>query len=47
MSVTGAARIFGALPGEASAASFSLPSALLIQTKRAGQQLLEVGPNCC
>src|SRR5580704_16939683 len=45
MTVTGAARIFGALPGAASAASLLLPSALLTQTKRAGQQLAEVGPN--
>src|SRR5579862_7059058 len=45
MTVTGAARIFGALPGEATAASLALPSALLTQTKRAGQQLPEVGPN--
>src|SRR5580700_1154812 len=45
MIVTGAARIFGALLGAASAASLLLPSALLTQTNRAGQQLAEVGPN--
>jgi len=44
MTVTGAARIFGALVGEASAASLPLASALLIQTKRAGQLLPEVRP---
>jgi len=45
MTVTGAARIFGALVGAATAASLFLPSALLTQTKRAGQQFPEVGPN--
>ena len=45
MTVTGAARIFGALLGAARAASLLLPSALLTQTKRAGQQFPEVGPN--
>src|SRR5580658_4546820 len=45
MTVTDAARILGALPAAASTASLPLPSALLTQTKRAGQQLLEVGPN--
>src|SRR4029077_4542392 len=45
MTVTGAATTFGALPGAASAASLALPSELVTQTKRAGQQLLEVGPN--
>src|ERR1700747_341839 len=45
MTVTGAARIFGALVGAARAASLCLPSALLTQTKRAGQQFAEVGPN--
>src|ERR1700739_1778767 len=45
MTVSGAARIFGALVGAARAASLCLPSALLTQTKRAGQQLAEVGPN--
>src|SRR4029077_19440228 len=45
MTVTGAARIFGALVGAARAASLLLPSALLTQTKRAGQQFPEVGPN--
>src|SRR5580692_4386231 len=45
MTVTGAATIFGALVGEASAASLALASALLTQTKRAGQELAEVGPN--
>jgi hypothetical protein len=41
----GAARIFGELLGEARAASLRLPSVLPIQTKRAGQQFPEVGPN--
>src|SRR5258705_9803625 len=45
MTVAGAATIFGVLPGAASAASLVLPSELVTQTKRAGQQLLEVGPN--
>src|ERR1700733_3341000 len=45
MTVTGAANIFGELPGEASDASFFFPSALLTHTKRAGQQFAEVGPN--
>src|SRR5258705_1669024 len=45
MTVTEAATIFGALPGAASAASVVLPSELVTHTKRAGQQLLEVGPN--
>src|SRR5580693_10365649 len=45
MTVTGAARIFGALVGAARSASLCLPSALLTQTKRAGQQFPEVGPN--
>src|SRR5216684_1357782 len=45
MTVTGASSIFGALVGVARAASLLLPSALLTQTKRAGQQFPEVGPN--
>src|SRR5712671_2059372 len=45
MTVTGAASIFGALVGAASAASLPFASALLTHTKRAGQQLPEVGPN--
>src|ERR1700728_29895 len=56
MTVTGAARIFGALAGEASVASLLFASALLTQTKRAGQQFAEEGSsvtrsyssrNCC
>src|ERR1700747_1832939 len=45
MTVTGAARIFGALVGAARAASLLLPSALLTHTNLAGQELDEVGPN--
>src|SRR4029077_18566481 len=45
MTVTGAARIFGALVGAARAASLLLPWALVTHTKRAGQQFPEVGPN--
>jgi hypothetical protein len=36
MTVTGAAKIFSALPGAASPASLLLASALVTQTKRAG-----------
>ena len=45
MTVTGAARIFGRLASEASAASLALPSAERTQTNRAGLLLPDVGPH--
>jgi hypothetical protein len=44
ITVTGAARILRLLPPLAQPANSSLPSLLLTQMKRAGQQLAEVGP---
>ncbi|MNU07856.1 hypothetical protein D3C72_2536350 [compost metagenome] len=44
MTVTGAAMVFSRLPEESAGLNFSLASGLRTKTKRAGEQLAEVGP---
>jgi len=44
ITVTGAARIFGALAALAVAASFAFASGLLAKMKRAGEAFADVGP---
>ena len=45
MTVTGAAMVLSRFPADSAGASFSLPSLVRMNTKRAGELLAEVGPN--